>query len=259
MLLLYETPGAEKCREYGKRFVNERLISLVKDCVTDYVQMCDDSYMNHIKSSSDWEKPLDEIIDLERLGHDENFFCDCLERYALVPGTLSPQRALHDFFSLYRLLKAKKEYRPDLIMGYILYRLIQVELDRCKDVPDFHEQVQRIPEPVRSQMMKELLVEAENYKKIDPETWEEEVPEIAEQMMSYYEDLEKYNETCFEDEDCFFLDAMDESEMQDSGFADDMGVNIKGDVASVKIEGNGLSFEFDVSAWDVENNDDLPF
>ena len=41
MLLLYGTPGAEKCQEYGKRFVNDRLNELMKNTVTDYVEMCD--------------------------------------------------------------------------------------------------------------------------------------------------------------------------------------------------------------------------
>lgn len=35
MLLLHGIPGAENCQEYGKRFVNDRLISLMKDFVTD--------------------------------------------------------------------------------------------------------------------------------------------------------------------------------------------------------------------------------
>ena len=35
MLLLHGAPGSEKCHEYGNRFVNDRLISLMKDIVTD--------------------------------------------------------------------------------------------------------------------------------------------------------------------------------------------------------------------------------
>lgn len=41
MLLLHGAPGSEKCHEYGNRFVNDRLISLMKDIVTDYVEMYD--------------------------------------------------------------------------------------------------------------------------------------------------------------------------------------------------------------------------
>ena len=252
MLLLHETPGADKCQEYGKRFVNDRLISLMKDLVTEYIEMYDAPYRERITCSADWEKPLEEIVDLERLSHDEAFFNDWIDLYAMVPNTIGPQRALHDFFSLYRLLKAKKEYKPDLTMEYILYRVIQLELDLCNDEPEMHEQVKKIPEPARSQMMEELLAEAADLKESDPETWKEDIPQIADQLMAYYEDLDKYVLTCFEDEDCFFLDEMDEEEMEESGFADDLRVNIKGDEATVKIEGNGQSFEFGIAAWELE-------
>lgn len=252
MLLLHETPGSEKCHEYGKRFVNDRLISLMKDFVTDYVEMYDAPYRERITCSADWEKPLEEIIDLDRLSHDEAFFNDWMDLNAMVPSTVGPQRALHDFFSLYRLLKARKEYKPDLTMEYILYRIIQLELDFCKDGPELHDRVKKISEPARSQMMEELLAEAAELKEGDPETWEEDIPKIADQLMAYYEDLDKYVLTCFEDEDFFFLDDMDEDEMEDSGFADDFGVNIKGDEATVKIEGAGQRFEFGVAAWELE-------
>ena len=49
-------PGSGKCQEYGKRVVNERLSALVEDVVKDYVQMCDDSYMERITASTDWDK-----------------------------------------------------------------------------------------------------------------------------------------------------------------------------------------------------------
>ena len=129
-------------------------------------------------------------------------------------------------------------------MEYILYRIIQVELDSCKDEPDLHQQIKKIPEPAREQIMKELLAEATDLKKSDPKAWEEDISEISNQLMAYYEDLEKYDLTCFEDEDFLFLDDMDEAEMEDSGFAHALGVNIKGDEATVKIEDNGQNFEF---------------
>ena len=100
--------------------------------------------------------------------------------------------------------------------------------------------------------MEELLAEAADLKKGDPETWEEDIPKIADQLMAYYEDLDKYVLTCFEDEDFLFLDDMDEDEMEGSGFADDFGVNIKGDEATVKIEGAGQKFEFGIAAWELE-------
>ena len=100
--------------------------------------------------------------------------------------------------------------------------------------------------------MEELLADAADLKEGDPETYEEDIPEIAEELMAYYEDLDKYILTCFEDEDFYFLDDMDEDELENSGFAEGFGVNIKGDEATVKIEGNGQSYEFGVSAWELE-------
>ena len=40
--------------------------------------------------------------------------------------------------------------------------------------------------------------------------------------------------------------------MEGSGFADEFGVNIKGDEATVKIEGAGQKFEFGIAAWELE-------
>ena len=252
MLQMYGLPGTKKCQDIGKVFVNNRLISLLEDVVKDYVQMADESYMDRITSSADWEKPLEEIIDLKRLSQDRAFYSDWLDINALAPNSSSPQRAMDDFFSLYRLLKAKKEYKPDLSMEYTLYAVIHNEQDICEDEPDLHERVQRVPEPERSQMMEDLLKEAERLKSSEPEAWEETALEIADELMSYYEDLEKYIVTCFEDTDCLFLDDMDEEKMESSGIADYFGVSILGDSAKVEMEGNGQHYQYRVHAWDLE-------
>ena len=255
MLQMYCTPGAEKCQEIGRKFVNDRLIRLVDDAIVSYVDMFDEDqrYRERITCSADWEKPLDEIIDLERLSHDERFFDDYLDMMGLVPSTVGPQRALRDFFSLRKLLKAKKEYKPDLSMEYILMALIQMELDFCKDMPENHDPISRIPEPGRSEMMEELRVEAEENRAGEEELYADEtLEETAESLMAYYEDLNRYVETCFEDTDCLFLDDMDEEAMEESGFAEGFGVNVKGDEAEIKIEGEGQKFEFTVPAWELE-------
>lgn len=255
MLQLYCTPGAEKCQEIGRKFVNDRLIKLMDDAIISYVDMYDEDerYRERITSSADWEKPLEEIIDLERLSQDERFFDEYLDMMGLVPRTIGPQRALRDFFSLRKLLKAKKEYKPDLSMEYILMALIQMELDFCKDEPENHNPISRIPEPGRSAMMEELRIEAENNRRGESELYANEtLEESTEGLMAYYEDLNEYEMTCFEDTDCLFLDDMDEDEMEGSGMADAFGMNITGDEATVKIEGNGQKFEYNVRAWEVE-------
>ena len=169
MLMMYCTPGGEKCQEIGRKFVNDRLIRLVDDAIMFYVHMCgkDERYREKITCPADWEKPLDEIVDMERLSQDEKFFSEYLDMMGLVPRTVGPQRALRDFFSLRKLLRAKKEYKPDLSMEYILLALINMELDLCKDEPESHERVKRIQDNDR-QLMKEAeqaKAEAEAAKK----------------------------------------------------------------------------------------------
>ncbi|MCR5604920.1 MAG: hypothetical protein K6G27_14645 [Lachnospiraceae bacterium] len=252
MLRMYVTPGSLKCKEYGKRFVNDRLIKLMEDVMAEYAQMGDDSYMSHIRSSEEWEAPLETVIDLNRMRKDKAFARDWLIEMAYIPETIDSQRALHDFWSLYDLLKARKEYKPDLSMEYILYSIIRGELDFCKDMPECHDKRQRIPEPQRSEMLKELIEEAKEYKEGEPETWDESIPEIAEKLMGYYEDLGEYIETCFEDTDFLFLDDMDEKGLEKSGLVDRMGIHIKGDEAKVRIEGENLAYEYKVRAWETE-------
>ena len=255
MLMMYCTPGGEKCQEIGRKFVNDRLIRLVDDAIMFYVHMCgkDERYREKITCPADWEKPLDEIVDMERLSQDEKFFSEYLDMMGLVPRTVGPQRALRDFFSLRKLLRAKKEYKPDLSMEYILLALINMELDLCKDEPESHERVKRIQDNDRQLMMEELRIDAEQNRAGAKELYANEtLEETAESLMAYYEDLDMYEETCFEDIDCLFLDDMDEDEMERSGMADFLGMNIVGDEAKVKVEGNGQQFEFSIPAWEVE-------
>lgn len=249
---MYVLPGGSLCYEYGRRFVNDRLIQLVEDVIAEYAQMGDSSYMANIKSSKDWEKPIETIIDLDRMRKDEKFVTEWLEEFGLIPQTIGPHRALHDFFSLYNLLKAKEEYKPDLSMEYILLQIIDTELELCKDMPEIHQRVKRIPEHHRTQMMQELLKEAKECKDDFSET-EETVQEMAEDLIAYYEDLDRYIETCFEDTDCLFLDDMDETEMKNSGFAKQLGVHIMGDTRKMKIDHiNGGTVEIDLSPWNAE-------
>ena len=139
------------------------------------------------------------------------------------------------------------EKTDDENLGVILYTLIQGEMENCKDDPELYKRVRQIPEPGRAQMLEELTVEAKDR---EPET--ESVPEIAEGWLASYEDLGEYEMLCFEDTDCLFLDDMDETEMEDSGFAEGLGMNVKGDEATVRVEGNGETYEFTVPAWEME-------
>ena len=249
MIQMYSLPGKELCHEHGRQFVNSRLIGLMEDIMAEYAQVGDNSYMEKITSSKDWEKPLETIIDLDRMRKDERFATEWLRELELIPQTIGTQRGLQDYFSLYDLLKAKEEYKPSLSMEYILLGIIDMELDYCKDVPEFHQRVKRIPEPSRSQMMQELQEEAAKIKAEDPDI-EDKGNEFVEKLMVYYEDLDEYINICFEDTDCLFLDDMDEEELEKSGFADLLGVHITGDSRMMQvIHKNGKTKEYDVSPW----------
>jgi len=251
MIKMFNTPGGTICQNEGKLFVNNRLISLLEDLMIQYAEMRDNSYVKKIACPPSAEKPLHEIIDLDRLSKDERFVTEWLESFSLIPQTVGPQRALYDFFSLYRLLKARKEIKPSLTMEYILYHLIEMEKDLCLDMPEIHESRKQIAESIRSQMMPELMKKAAELRERDLEAFDETVPEIAEELMAYYEDLDKYGQTCFEDMDCLLLDEMDEEAVEESGFAERHGINVAGDEATVTIQGFGKFHEFSVPAWEL--------
>ena len=237
MLEMYGLPGGDVCQIHGKKFVNDRLIGLMDDLISEYAIMSSANRVDH-----------------EAFRQDENFVFECMETYGLVPSTIGPRQALHAFWSLYDLLKAKKEYKPDLLMQYVLHAIIGREKDFCTDMPEIHQLRKRIPEPVRSEMMKELTEEAEGYKEGEPELYTESVGEIAEDLMGYYEDLEKYSTVCFEDEDDFFLDKMDDVAMEASGLAGFLGVDFAGDTRQMRIENaDGDAVEFDISPWEIED------
>lgn len=249
MLRMYNLPGGKLCQEYGRQFVNNRLIELMENVMAEYAQTGNNTYMEKIKSSKDWEKPLETIIDLNRMRQDEKFVTEWLEEYGLIPQTIGPRRALHDFFSLYDLLKAKEEYKPDLSMEYILLSIIDMELDFCKDMPELYHMVKRIPRSIRTKVMQELLIEAAECKDQDPET-EETVQQIAKDMMASFEDLNEYINICFEDTDCLFLNDMDEEEMERFGIENHLGFHIMGDTRKIKItHTSGESIEADISPW----------
>lgn len=255
MLQLYMTPSEKKSEEIVIRFVSKRLLEILDDNIIAFVDMCDDDgrYYERITCDEDWDKPLEEIIDLQRMENDRRFYSEFMAMAGLAPGTVAPMRAVHDFFSLRRLLKAKLEYKPDLSMEYILYAMIMTELDFCKSMPESHKKVKRIPEPDRSIVMKEAMAEAAECKEEDPDLYRDEsVEQIAEKLMGYYEDLGQYVMTCFEDTDCLFLDDMDEEFMEKSGFASQLGVNIQGDDTVLKVDGLDDETDFYIPAWELE-------
>ena len=263
MLQMYLDENGPVCKTVGEKFVNDRLIRLLEDVMADYIQRDDMSYMENITCSEDWEKPLDTIIDMNRLRSDVNFGKDLLVGY--TPPRFSPEKALSTFFSLYDLLKADEAYKPSLAMEYVLYNVLKTRLDICEDMPEVYNQVERVPEPFRTQMLEELTDAAGDLADEEGETLDDKL----EFLMSFYEDMGEYIETCFEDIDCLLLDYMDEDELDDSGMVDAMGINVEGDTKTMRIEQyGGIPLTIDLSPWIMDkdlndlsdsDNSDLPF
>jgi len=200
MLQIYHLPGGTKCWVFGRRFINDRLIKLTEDVMSEFIQL-DGSYTEHFKkmtkeqAQKEWEKPLPEIIDMDRLRLDSNFAEYCMEM--VLPPTHPRSKALYTFFGLYDLLKAEKEYKPELAMEYVLFSIIENELEWCKELPEDHRRVQRIPEPERSQMLAECEEEVKKHFS-DPDLG---LSFDAEDFLAEIEDLNEYMENCFEDLD----------------------------------------------------------
>ena len=242
MLEMYSLPGGKVCYSAGKKFVNDRLIELLEDVILEYVQSYDTSYMAHIHNSKQWEAPLEKIIDLNRLRADMDFAKEKLFLY--LPDGYDIVKGLFAFFSLYDLLKAKESHKPELIMEYILFHLIEGRLNLCKDMPEIYSSIKHIPEPTRSQMLAEMVQELDVEDILEGYT--------SEDMIKAYEDLDKYYDYCFEDFDGLLLDEMSESDMIKSGFADEFGINAK--ETRVVNEYENIKFGIKLPEWMFEKS-----
>ncbi len=59
---------------------------------------------------------------------------------AYLPEGYPPQKASQQFFGFYRLLKAKKDYVPELAMEYILFQLIFNEVDDIDTINEYAQE-----------------------------------------------------------------------------------------------------------------------
>ena len=257
MIQIYHLPGGTKCWEIGTRFINDRLIKLVEDVMADYVQFNNEIYlrerfkdMSKEEVQKEWEKPIGEIIDMNRLREDDGFAEYLMD--LLLPASHRRNKALYTFFGIYDLLKAEKAYEPELAMDYVLLMIINHELDWCEELPKYHKRIMRIPEPERTLMLAECEEEAAEMRRgsislnnIDGEA-----------LMAEIEDLSEYTEICFEDHDCLMLDDVDEEALENDPIAQMMGVQTKGDGFRSEIEtdnGKKVKIEFNIAPWQMEN------
>ena len=260
MLKLQNLPADKKSYDIVNRFINNRLIKLMKDEIMEAA--CSAMEMQGKYLEIDPKKPLSEIVGITELMSDR-YFADSI-RFLYLPPDTSNERAVSEFFSLYRLLKAKKEYVPHLTMEYVLYHIIQVEIQEINAPEDerieYFERdrsstVKHIPEPDRTYVRDQILREIDG-DRVDGEDPEE----FAEYMLSMYEDLKNYDETCFWDFDFLLLNKSTEEDIANSELNKMMGITDLKPDSFVEIplenkdgEKRTIKARLNIDPWDVED------
>ena len=138
------------------------------------------------------ELPLEDVVDIDGLMDSSEF----AEEMALwyLPENFPADLANREIFGLYRLLKDEEELTLDCAMQYILYQMINGEIEQIEDSKsDELCCVLQIPELDRSVVMATLEKESI-----------EHIP--VEELIAYYEDLQMYDMICFEDTDFLLFD-----------------------------------------------------
>ena len=244
-------------------FVNERLLAIMRSIILDEVI----SYMDTAESF-DYKAAMDnfdELVDIESLIYDMDFAKNISLMF--LPEHYPINKANYNFLGLYKLLKAKKEYIPELAMEYVLYRIIdeQVEglailkeasLEEILEVcPDFNAEDAEtytntitMPEPYRTTVLNAIQKE-------NPDFSEDEI----EETINLFEDISEYGKTCFWDYDFLLLERFTEDELRNSDINAMMGIIDKAPSNKIKIplrDKNGkrinVKTEYHINPWDLE-------
>ena len=265
MLELPNPIGDEKADRIVGSFVNNRLVALMEEAIIDCAVTSGDI--------ADGDYLTAEELDLGRLMMSERFAYEVLLRY--LPDWYPKSRANQMFFGLYRLLKAKGAYVPELAMEYVLYHLLEeriwvadmigsgawndeaygdMELPfKRKYGSEAPATVERIPKSDR-EIVKSF---AREIFKIEYNT-DEELEEAAEWLVNQYEDLNEYIDVCFWDTDFEFLDEMTEDELMDSDINKEMGIIAKRELNTMEFgmdrDGTMVSVKAEIKGfpWDLE-------
>ena len=263
MLKLAMHPVDEKASRIVKKFVNDRLISLMEGIILDEVDF--NLAMSGQLAEEDINRKFDEMVDISELMTDLEFAENVPMVY--LPDNYPIEKANHEFFGLYRLLKAKKEYVPELPMEYILYHIIQNEIWQIDQINEDSEDglfdmligeegfegiedeeystILPIPEPDRSAVLAALEVEA------DGEEYS------AEDLIRHYEDLRDYEDVCFWDTDFDFLNYMDEDSLIHSEMGEFMGLPERQDSNIIAFpagkDGTDIKAEIKIAPWELED------
>ncbi|MCR5452702.1 MAG: hypothetical protein K6F00_08760 [Lachnospiraceae bacterium] len=270
MLKIPSLPSDPVAADIVKKFINNRLIGMMEEIIEDEI-----AFVMAMSGGIDQdlgEKPLDEVVDMDSLMQNLEFAENVSLSY--LPDNYPIEKANREFIGLYRLLRAKDEYVPELPMEYVLDRIIenaiwQVDMinedmadgffDALKDNPFFDgteeegelTTIERIPNPDRAVVLAALEKECEEIEL--PEDDEDDYG--PEDMILLYEDLRNYVETCFWDTDFAFLDEMDEDTLINSVEAKQLGIDARTDVKKVELSLDGninVNMEINAAPWDME-------
>ena len=251
MLKLYRIQGTAYCTKEGTRFVNDRLLDLLESLMKEYVKVFDPSYALRIETEEDWEKHVEEIIDLKRLNKDEAFVTHYLEPLGLKPDCVSTEQVLYSFFSLYRLLKAKNVYEPTPVMEYILLSAINYKIESETKACRTMSLVMQFPREERKKILREMEMEVYKLEKMSPDLYAGSISEITEEFMTYYEDMRKYPMICFENTNCLNLDLFPERKgIPQPQTGEKKEFTGEGDMAESEDEGKHKPYR--VNPWDME-------
>ncbi|MBQ8940679.1 MAG: hypothetical protein IJ062_02505 [Firmicutes bacterium] len=263
MLMLPPYFKDEEANKIVTRFVNKRLLDLMQEIILDEVSwnLAMAGQLNNDAASQNF----DELVDIESLIYDMDFAENISMTY--LPDNYPIERANYNFFGLYKLLKAKKEYVPELAMEYILYHIIysavgEIELIGSEEWEEIfyddqvfwdeededYSTVINIPEPDRTAVLNAIRNENPNFS-------EEEI----EETINLFEDLREYGNVCFWDTDFTLLDKYTEEEIKNSELNERMGIIDMERSNIIKIpfgDRNGKSAsiktEFLINQWDLE-------
>ncbi len=151
-----------------------------------------------------------------------------------------------EFIGLYKLLKVKQRYIPTLPMEYLMDRLIEYHLDliQLMDSGENEEAyIAHLPEPYRRELEEFYREEA------DGET-DEEREDYVQYMLSLFEDIRNYNETCFWDWDFKLLDDITMDQIKNSEVNRECGI-IPEEEPSFTIDKN-IKITIKVSEWEID-------
>lgn len=254
----------KKANEIITHFVNERLLAIMRSIILDeIISDIDTAEEFDYKAAMD---NFDELVDIESLIYDMDFAKNVSLMF--LPEHYPVIKANYNFLGLYKLLRAKKEYVPELAMEYVLYSIINSQVEGLamlkeadwKDVleiyPDFnvaeadtYTNVITMPEPYRTVVLNAI-------RKDNPEFSENEI----EETINLFEDLSEYGEICFWDTDFLLLNRFTEDELRNSELNEVMGIMDKKPSNIIKVpirNKNGkridVKTEYYINPWDLED------